>query len=62
MTTALMVLGAVALVLVFVLVAHQCFTSPLMWVMHTCNNTLGLVLEGLVWCVAGAWKAATGSD
>ena len=62
MTTVLLSLGAVALVLVLVAVMHQMFSSPLLWLMHAVNGTVGLVLEGIVWCVAGVFEAITGSN
>ena len=62
MTTALMVLGAVILVLVLVGVLYQMTSSPLMWFLHFCNDTVGKLLLALWWCVAGVFEAITGSN
>ena len=45
MVTALLILAAVLVLVLFVGVCHQMFNSPAMWVYHTCTGTPGFLIE-----------------
>ena len=62
MTTALLVAAAVVLVVLLVAVVVECATNPLMWVLHTLGNTVGVLLELLAAVVGGIFQAVTGAS
>jgi hypothetical protein len=62
MTTAILITALVVLVVVLLMTVHQMFTSPAMWLLHVCCDTVGGLLKAIAWVCAGLAEALSGSS